>query len=331
MSKCPRILRYKIRNMKELATKNPLEFTGIIDLMTRIPDDKAALEYLKLIRWAGNVTCPYCDCKKVYERKTGKGYKCSGCKVQFTAKSNTIFSDTKVGMRKWIMAMYLLTSNKKGISSHDLARKIDVHQETAWTMLNKIQTAFINGGFDLKATDTVEVDETYVGGKEANKHWDKRTPGTEGRSTKKKVAVLGLKSREQGIYAVTVPNAKKVTIMPIIEANIAKGATVMTDEFNAYSPLAKMYTHKTVDHGKGIFACDENNDTTVNGVENYWSHFKRMFHGVHHHLSRKHMDKYLAAESFRMNDRTLPEWERLAFAVAKASKTYVTCPQLSQE
>jgi transposase-like protein len=317
--------------MKNAAPQNPLEFNGIIDLMDRIPTDAAALDYFKSIRWAGEVSCPYCESPKVYERKTGKGYKCGGCGVQFTAKSGTIFADTKIGMRKWIMAMYLLTSNKKGLSSHDLSRKIKVTQKTAWSMLAKIQTAFVNGGFDFKATDTVEIDETYVGGLEKNKHWDKRTPGTEGRSTKKKTAVFGMKSREQGVYAVVVPNAKKESIMPIIEANVEKGAVVMTDEFTAYSPLAAKYDHRMVDHGAGIFACDEDNDTTVNGMENYWSHFKRMFHGTHHWLSRKHMDRYLAAQSFRYNERGLPEWERLAQAVAKGAQKSVTYRQLTLE
>jgi transposase-like protein len=310
--------------------KNTLEFNGIIDLMDRIPDDSAALEYFKTIRWAGKVYCPYCQSESVITRKNGKSYDCRGCKVHFTDKSGTIFADTKVGMRKWIMAMYLLTSNKKGLSSYDLSRKIKVTQKTAWMMLSKIQTAFINGGFDTKATDTVQLDESYVGGKEANKHWDKRTAGAEGRSTKVKTAVLGIHSEEHGIYAVTIPNAKQTTILPIIESNVAKGATVMTDEFKAYSPLSKTYNHFVVNHGGGEFATGINNEVTVNQVENFWSHFKRMFHGTHHHLSRKHMDKYLAAESFRYNERGLQEWERLAVAVGKAAHTYVTCTQITQ-
>lgn len=312
-------------------TQNPLEFNGILDLMDRIPDDNAALEYFKAIRWAGDVSCPYCSSHDILTRKDGRSYDCRGCKVHFTAKSGTIFSDSKVGMRKWIMAMYLLTSNKKGLSSHDLSRKIKVTQKTAWMMLSKIQTAFVSGGFDMKAKEMIQVDETYVGGKEANKHWDKRTLGTEGRSTKKKTAVLGIFSEDRGIYATVVPDAKKKTIMPIIEANVEKGATVITDEFNAYAPLAKTYNHFMVNHGGGEFATGRNNEITVNQVENYWSHFKRMFHGTHHWLSRKHMDKYLAAESFRYNERGLSEWERLAFAVGKAGETCVTWADLTKE
>ncbi len=192
------------------------------------------------MRWAdGNVTCTFCNHNKVYELKgANKRYKCAACRKQFSAIKGTIFENSPISLQKWFVAMYILSSHKKGISSCQLARDISVTQKTAWFMGQRIRYAAQTKSFSKPVMATiVECDETYVGGKEKNKHKSKRIEGSQGRSGKGKTAVFGLIERNGIVVAMKVSNTQKETLQPLIEQYVSEGSTVMTDEWMAYKGL----------------------------------------------------------------------------------------------
>lgn len=312
-----------------MSSKNPFQFDGLIEFMEMFPNDKAANDHFALIRWNGNPVCPHCGHNRVYTYNDNKRYKCAGCKVQFTVKSGTIFEDSNIGMRKWFLAIYLLTNMKKGVSSHELSRKLKVTQKTAWFMEQRIRFAFQAESFNAPLNGVVEIDESFIGGKETNKHRSKRVKGTQGRSTLVKTGVIGMKERHTGrVVAFTIPDASMATMYDAVTQNVEKGSIIMTDEYNAYKPLASVYDHRTVVHKRGEYAVGIDNDTHCNGMENYWSHLDRSILGVNHHISRKHMNLYIAAQSFRYNTCKVPEWQRFTVAVWATPGKRITYKQL---
>lgn len=227
-------------------------------------------------------------------------------------------------MRKWFIALYLLTSMKKGISSCKLARKIKVTEKTAWFMEYRLRHALEQQSFDQPAKGIVEADETYVCGK------DKKQKGTQGRSSNTKTAVVGVKSRTHGVFARVSEDVKVVTVQGFIKENVAKGVILMTDEYRAYRGMENIYDHRVVTHKYGEYATEVDFDTHCNRMKNYWSHFKRSITGVYHFASKKHLNKSLAAQSFRYNQHDLFEWKRFTLTAGKTNGKRLTYNQLKQ-
>ncbi|MBT3187654.1 MAG: IS1595 family transposase [Anaerolineae bacterium] len=281
------------------------QFNSIIDLINKFPNEQACLAQLKELRWKDGIYCPHCGfSEKIYEFKDGKTFKCASCRKKFTAKVGSIFEDSPLPLQKWFLAIYLITSHKKGISSVQLAKDINVTQKTAWYMLHRLRHVSQTKSFNRSLSNTVEADETYIGGKEKNKHADKRTKNNQGRSTKTKTAVIGVKERGGNVKAQVVADTKGKTVKNFIVENVVIGSNLMTDEYRAYRGLGFAYTHDYVKHGKGEYV---KGFCHTNGIENFWSILKRGIVGIYHFVSEKHLNNYLAEFAFRHNTRDLEE------------------------
>ncbi len=222
-------------------------------------------------------------------------------------KVGTIFEGSKISLRKWFVAIYLITSHKKGISSLQLSKDIGVTQKTAWFMLHRIRHAVKTKSFNAPLKNVVEADETYIGGKEKNKHTDKRLGHTQGRNTKSKTPVFGMIERDGIVMAEKVDNVTSKTLGSILAQNVVKGSTIMTDEWKAYTKLPLDYNHHIVKHGLGEYV---NGNCHTNTMENFWSLLKRGIVGIYHWTSTKHLDKYLDEFEFRYNYKEAGESER---------------------
>ena len=192
-----------------------LSFKSLLDLVKAFPDEDACFTHLEKLRWNGNVVSSFAPEGKVYVCK-GHKFKCKNTNRYFTVKTGTIFEDTKIPLVKWFMALYIFSSHKKGISSHQLARDIDVTQKTGWFLLHRLRYAFAHPNFQAMLEGVVEVDETCVGGKESNKHADKKTPGTQGRSTKTKKPVVAVLQRDGNVIAQAMSDVSADSIIPLV-------------------------------------------------------------------------------------------------------------------
>lgn len=205
------------------------DFKSIIDLLKAFPDEQTCIDHLTELRWSGNAVSPFDSTSKVYSCK-GNKYRCKNTSKYFNVKTATLFDNTKVKLQKWFLAIWLVTLHKKGISSIQLSKDIDVTQKTAWFLLQRIRNCFgVENGGQLE--NEVEIDETYIGGKNKNKHDYKKVEGSQGRSTKDKTAVLGMIEREGRLIAKTIDNAKSESLTPEIIKVVKECATLYTDEW----------------------------------------------------------------------------------------------------
>lgn len=275
-------------------------FTSIIDLLEFFPTEETCEEYLAFHRWKNDdICCPYCNDRNV--NKLGgktKRYKCYSCKKQYSVKVGTIFHNSKIPLRKWFIAIHLLTTSTKGISSHQLARELKIHQESAWFMLHRIRETYIQSDKKLRKR-TVEADETYLGGLESNKHKNKKTPNNQGRSTKTKAAVFGVMERNGNVYAIHVGDLRGSTIIPIIKSKVCKNATIYTDEYRPYRQLKHDFKHQYVNHSQGKYVIGE---AHTNNLEGFWSQMKRAIGRAYYSVSKKHLQRYVNEAVFRHNN-----------------------------
>lgn len=218
------------------------QFKSIIDLLEAFKTEQDCITHLENVRWQGNIVSPFDQTSTVYKCKNNR-YKCRNTNKYFSVRTNTIFGDSNIKLRTWFCAIYIFTSHKKGISSHQLAKDLNITQKSAWFILQRLRnTTLENVQF---VGNVYEVDETFVGGKNKNRHPHKKVANSQGRSFKDKTPVLGILNRDdKKIQCYVVADTTAKTIQPIIFDKIQQGATVMSDEWWAYNNLNKFYNHK---------------------------------------------------------------------------------------
>ena len=280
---------------------------NIIDVMKKFTTQKDCIDYLEQTRWGVLPICPYCGSDNTYKLVHDERYRhhCNTCRKSFSVTVGTIFHDTRVPLQKWFLAISLILNAKKGISSCQLARDIQVHQETAWSMGHRIRKAMQQGDGKL-LKGIVEMDETYVGGKprkEAKKNDDDDLPKNKrGRGTKKQ-AVVGMIERKGNVktHIAKDNNLKFGVLSELVQNNIDIGNSALyTDEFKGYNGIGKIVEHKTVDHSAGIYSV---NGISTNSIESFWAILKRGIIGQFHHISKEHMKKYLDEFCWRFNNK----------------------------
>ena len=282
------------------------QFDSLYDMMEAFPDEQSCIDHLRSIRWKNEAHCPHCGSTKVYHFSDKKNHKCGDCKKRFSIKVGTIFEDSKIPLRKWFMAIWLITSHKKGIASTTLARDIKVTQKTAWFMLHRLRHAARTRSFNRPLDGTVEVDETFHGGKEKNKHANKKQNA--GRGAVGKAVIWGALERKGEFRAIHLGSVKDVK--KAVLSHVSTDATLVTDEYAGYKGLSKTYYHKTVNHSAGEYAHTGNHFHT-NSIEGAWSHIKRQIYGIHHWISDKHLSNYLSEMTWRYNRRDIEDGNRM--------------------
>jgi hypothetical protein len=281
-------------------------FKTLPQLFAAFPTEQTAVDHFTAIRWAGGEFCAVNGCAdaKIFHFKDGKTHKCSVCRARFSIRVGTIFQDTKLPLRTWFAAIWMITNHPKGIASTTLATDLGITQKTAWFVLHRLRHAARTVSFNGPLKGEVAADETLLGGKEGNKHAHKRTKGHSG--TAGKTIVMGLVEKGGEVRAGVIDGANKTTMQEIIVHHVEAGATLVTDEHRGYQGLNGRFNHQTVNHRDGEYVRD---GFTTNGVESLWALFKRQYHGTHHWISPKHMDAYVTEMCFRLNRRALSKGE----------------------
>lgn len=278
------------------------QFRTLADLMIAFQEPQAAVDHFTAIRWRNGEFCPHCGHDKVYRLTDRNRYKCAACKTHFSILVGTIFENTKLPLRVWFGAIWLITNHPKGIASTTLARDLGITQKSAWFILHRLRHAARTKSFNKPLDGVVEVDETFVGGKAHNRHADKRD-GKPGPTASGKAVVVGAVERNGDVVARVVPDVSAQTLTGFVRETVSPNARlVVTDQWTGYRNLRKEYRHAVVNHSQDEWVRGNAHTQTIESV---WALLKRQIIGIHHWVSKKHLERYVTEMTWRMNRRGL--------------------------
>lgn len=300
-------------------------FKSILDLQKAFPNEQACIDHLERLSWGGNPVSPFDPTSKVYKCKDNK-YKCKNTGKYFNVRTGSIFDNTKIKLEKWFLALYVFSSHKKGISSHQLAKDIDVTQKTAWFLLHRLRYAFDHPNFQKPLGNTIEMDETYIGGKHKNKSRSVRLAAKASTGQKGKAPVFGMLERDGNLFVQAFNEQLNGSILkPIIREKASKDSTLITDSFGGYKGLGMEFKqHEVICHGANEFSRD---GFHTNSIEGFFSQLKRGIYGVYHWVSPKHLGQYCQEFTLRYNTRDFNvqgRFDMILSAIAGKRLTYQT-------
>ncbi len=311
-------------------------FKTITEFNDYFKDEKTCYEFLESRLWNGTPVCPHCGSIKTPYKVKARGkftdipsYRCSerACDLPFTVRTGGIFEGSKVELRKWLQAAYEISISKKGISSYELATRIGVSQKTGWFINHRLRAMLTETNPEL-LSGTIEIDETFVGGKNKNRHVSKKVKRSKiSRTLDEKIeipktVVLGLLQRDGKVRTFVVPNTQGVTLNPIMRVNVETNSRIITDGWTAYQELKDQYSHVSVKGTVGSYITY--GDQHTNNIEGYWSILKRGIVGTFHFVSPQHLQRYCDEFAHRYNTRSQTLDERFGESIKNAQNNRLT-------
>ena len=306
---------------------------SLLEAIVFFADEQRAHDALVAMRWPNGVRCVHCGSENIGKLvvstikgnqdkdgkpkpdKTRRVWNCKSCKKQFTAKLGSIFAESPLPLSKWLPAVWQIVNAKNGISSHELARALDITQKSAWFMAHRIRTMIQRGGGIVRLDGVVEVDETFIGGLARNMHADKRAKKIKGTGGAGKTAVMGLMERHSAgkrasrVVARVVPNVRREVLVGEIRKYVLAGSEIQSDAWCGYNNMPSDFTHKVVDHAEAYVQ----DGVHTNGLENFWSLLKRGIKGTYVSVEPFHLFRYLGEQVFRFNERKDKEGDKGRF------------------
>ena len=292
---------------------------SILSIVQRFTSQESCIDYLESIRWPDGPICTHCSSTHIHNRKNSNRHLCRDCNRSFSVTVGTIMHSSKLPLPKWFAAIFLIVNAKKGISSLQLARDLDVNKNTAWYLQKRIREA-MSSGSDGLLRGIVEVDESYVGGSMTNMHKSyKKELGIYPGGMQHKKPVLGMMQREGNVKIIVIDKADSKTIRPLLDQHIDSSSEVVTDGFGAYRMLHKTHAkHIKLNHSKGIMVLDKYNTSRL---DSFWTTIKRAIVGQYHRVSPEHLQSYLDEIAFKFNNKGKDLFDLLICTIATQKQT----------